>query len=305
MKNRYMFMIVICSISVLSIVSIIIALRYDNDRGYPLIMNSISEEIAKKVTHVDHIIDEKYYLSEKLIDEVEAWFKNSTEEVSLKELVKIVSDYLVNDKDSAVAGYWINIESSVFFQKQNNEIIAENKPLNRHFTSYSFRNYDSIVINYDYKDNSDQSFYYESFKNGSVFITDPFVWDNVRMISLAIPVHYYDRIIGVGGVDLATVGLSSLLQEVKYQNMGRARLISERYRVIADSDDSENSGKAILGDSFFQDVFRKLREGKIVKSILSHDKQQINEYRIYYPVFIAESGICWMLEFTIKNNFKK
>jgi methyl-accepting chemotaxis protein len=163
-------------------------------------------------------------------------------------------------------------EPNAFDGKDTSFVSAKGHDNTGRFIPHFYRNKESIALDpiVGIDDESKSEWYHTPKKTKKEYITDPFYYEGVYMISFLSPVVIDNNFIGISGIDFSMDFMQTLVDGYNlYGGKSRLSVISETGNIVAISNNHEAAGKNINAYISAVDL-NKLHENK-TSTYLSND----------------------------------
>ena len=278
----------------LSVVAIIVPVSLaTNEKIMDEEISLINKEGAYQTELISRILTEKYNLALNMVAVFEEYRSAKGKDYTLKDVEDLARAFFKNNSTRETVGFWLDFELNAFPEEQRQEYTLVKGQQGTHVSTYIYQDGDKKLAERVLKDNAGDEFYAVPFKTGKPFITAPYEYGGIYMISICIPIIENGQVIGVGGTDLDISGMNKLIEEVCSE--GQVRLISNTGVLVADSVNPGDSGISLSADKELQSVLAETNVGKIVSGFQNDNKGE-KGYAISLPVAFGNSGFNWMLQ---------
>ncbi|MGE4485944.1 MAG: methyl-accepting chemotaxis protein [Oscillospiraceae bacterium] len=155
------------------------------------------------------------------------------------------------------------------------------------------------------EDYTQEAYYKDAVEQNRVVITDPFMWGDIFMVSIAYPIEINDQVVGAVISDISMDGFSAIQAADADHPTMHAGIVSENGTVMFDSKNADAIGSSLetqLADSdMYAAIIEKFGEGISfqIETVSSEGKTEIS---FFEP--IALSGETWWSQTVIdKSDF--
>ena len=248
---------------------------------------------------LSEMISEKYEMGRNLTTVISDFFEYKGDNYQIAEIKRLVASYLDNDTAKEVAGYWFDYETSRMPAAQLSALKKKHNKIDKQYEIYSFRDGDRNTYNYNFCGFSDEEFYKYAFSTGKPYITSPYDYEGVLMVSMTFPVFNNNVVVGVGGCDLAIDGMSEMVNGINIKGGGKAMIVAADGTVVADAADPQNIGKNLQDDDKLMEKIAQVQDGKLLYGVIKNSVGEVTDYAVNLPVKVAGSGVSWMLQIAL------
>ena len=300
MKTNKVIFVGVLILVVLSIVAILIPVGYQVHKKISSdtmdIVNKsgmyYSERLSKNLTV-------KFEAVNNLSGLIETALSKFGDDVSVDYLEAIVTAvFYKNDASEENYGFWVDLETSLVPDALVSDLNGRGNDTNKQLSFYVHKKNDSVVKEINFRDDSVENYYEKSFQNGKPFVTDPYLYDGINMVSITIPIENGDKVVGVAGIDIKTDLLENMIKNVVVFDHGGARLFTNNYQVLSNSKGLRESGKKLKNDQETRNSLAKVYAGQVVRRFFTlADNEEY--FAVNYPIAISDSGINWALGISI------
>lgn len=204
----------------------------------------------------------------------------------------------VIENDPKLEGIWACFEPDALDGRDAEYAGSTNHDDSGRYIPYIYRLGSPLTVDKltDYMIPETNNYYAIPQKTGKEYITPPTVYEiggkNVVLASMATPVMYNGKSIGVVGLDIELNALSDLVAAIKPYGTGYACIIANNGTYAAHMD-KERIGKAIGDTGEWLKAMEAVKAGKPYSftdhsNILNTDIQ-----RIFVPIEIGDTGLPW------------
>lgn len=198
-------------------------------------------------------------------------------------------------------GVWTVWEPNAFDGTDEKYVNTPGHDASGRFIAYWNRGSGSIALEYcvDYLNTDASGDYYNvPAKSGKEYLGEPYSYvlqgKNLMMTSIAVPIHYEGKLVGVVGIDISVETLQKLQTESSLFKTGSSSIISYKGMIIADSN------AALIGKT--ADEFTNSNMSNLRESIVNGKKNTVELYLeqfkddvicSYSPIVIGNTGTPW------------
>lgn len=197
-------------------------------------------------------------------------------------------------------GVWVGFEPNAFDGKDSEYANKEGHDATGRFIPYWYKDGTKVTKTYleDYGTSGDGDYYLLSLNSGKEVIMEPFEYElngnKVLMTSMAVPIKYNDKVIGVAGIDISLEQLRQITNDLKIYETGFGRLISSKGLVVTHPD-KQQIGK--LAEEFERGdastILEKINNGKGFSQYDYSAAVKSGMFKSFAPVIIGNTGTCW------------
>ncbi len=302
MKTTKLLFVGIVSLVLLSIIAVVVSVEIESS-------DAITDNIKKNIETTGKVIasdisrqlTEKYVLGKNLIGVV-GEFKDSSDNFDFKTIESLAAAYLNNDSDKTTAGFWVILQQEALTAadlKADSKWGVPNKQLN----TYTFRDGEKNVTDTQFKDNSKDDYFEVPVTTGKVYMTNPYEFEGVYMVSTCFPVIAGEKVIGSGGFDFVISELQNLVGQIRIEGQGSARLVTDKGIVVSDAVTKENIGKDISAQESYKKIISQIAANEVYARVTADNGAAESEFTVAMPVAIGDYGNPWILEISVPLSF--
>ncbi len=298
MKTTKLLFVGVVSLVLVSIIAVVVSVEIESS-------DAITDNIKKNIETTGKVIasdisrqlTEKYVLGKNLTAVV-GELKEQSKDFEFKTIEALAAAYLNNDSDKSTAGFWIILQQEELTAadlKADPKWGAPNKQLN----TYTFRDGDKNVTDTQFKDNSKDDYFEVPVTTGKVYMTNPYEFEGVYMVSTCFPVSAGDRVIGSGGFDYVISELQNIVDQINVEGQGWARLVTDKGIVVSDVSDKNNIGKDLSREQSYKDIVAQIGAGGLYARVTGNSESAEKEFVVAMPVTIGDYDSPWILELAV------
>jgi len=151
--------------------------------------------------------------------------------------------------------------------------------------------------------------YRKNLSTGKEMILDPYYYEvegkNVLMTSLAVPVNYRGKVIGMAGVDIALTEIQTLAEQIKPLGDGITAVFSNEGIIVAHPDVSRLGKKMqdTEGDmtgSYLETLIKSVKNGTSLEFEVYSEKEKNKMIVVTQPCTIGNTGTPWAISVGVK-----
>lgn len=202
-------------------------------------------------------------------------------------------------KNSDLVGIWCAFEPDAFDGKDQQYVDAPFHNSTGRFYPYVYKEGDEMdCVSFDMEE-VENDYYQIPLTTGKEAIVEPYIelldeTTEVMMTSLAVPVLYQGRTIGVAGVDIKLDRFQEYVTGLKIFKTGFGRLISAQGMVVAHP---EKDRVGQLGGEFDQgkgqNLLGKIQQGKTFSGIEYSESLKGDVFKSFAPITVGTTGTNW------------
>ena len=296
LQNKMMFYII--SASALILIALVSLNAYDTNRLIKENTTELVEETSNKLalqceTFLGHGID----VARTMSHTYEGMLKNGNP--SRDAVISIMKTVL--EQNPVFLGVWTVWEPNAFDGKDSEFIDKPGHDKTGRFIPYWNRFGDNIALEActDYDNSGEAGNYYSiPLHSGNEYIGEPFTYKiqgkDISMSSIAIPIKYNGKVVGIAGIDISSETLISYQEKVKLYNTGFAKIMTNKGTIVADIDKTEiGKTSSEWTDNNLSDIKQAITSGKPITKIVYSDHFDADAVKCYYPINIGNTNTPW------------
>lgn len=198
-------------------------------------------------------------------------------------------------------GVWTVWEPNAFDGADNKYVNNPGHDQTGRFIPYWNRGSGSVALEFctDYENQAAAGDYYNiPLRSGKEYLGEPFAYvlqgKEIMMTSIAVPIRFQGRVVGVTGVDISIETIQKLQSEAGLHQSAIASIISNKGMVIA------NSNKELVGKTSAEFVDQNLAairtdiaSGQAVKAEMYVDQLKDEALCYYAPIIVGNTASPW------------
>lgn len=154
----------------------------------------------------------------------------------------------------------------------------------------------------DYDQPGAGDYYLLARNNAEETLLEPYEYEingkNVLITSMAVPIRYQGKVVGVAGVDMLLSEFQSKVSQIKPFEQGFASLLSHQGSYIGDRD-AANVGKPTPKATDWERIRQAIRAGKGYEDKALDSVLKTTVMRIFQPIHIAQSQTPWSFAISV------
>lgn len=198
-------------------------------------------------------------------------------------------------------GIWLGMEPNAYDGTDIFYMNTENHDETGRFIPYWYRGEEGLVLTHleGYQSLGEGDYYQLALTTGKKQLLEPFYYEvgeeNVFVTTIAVPIVYGTRIIGVAGVDFAVEYLQGITASLQIYENGFGRLLTETGFVVYHPD-QERIGS--IGEEFVaaegQQILLDAQEDRITSMWTESISLQTDTYQTYVPIRVGDIESRWV-----------
>ncbi len=215
--------------------------------------------------------------------------------ILFSDISALAESFLQSDPDMQTAGYWVILQQDALEAGDTGDWGKKNSQLD----TYSFRTGNGVETRVSYVDRSKDDYFTEPVSSKKLYITNPYEYEGVYMISFCFPVSAGGKVIGAAGFDFVVSELQTFILQQKIDGVSGCRLITDKGIVVADSADAANISKNLSTDKDYAAMRSYLDKGGIYSAVNKFAVKDASSFVIGVPVKLDGYSTPWIFELEV------